>query len=69
MFIFESRAAAILFKKEREGFEFILSILEIAAWEVLIFLARSRWESFLARRFSIICLAIKYSVSDSFHAF
>ncbi len=64
----DPRADAILLRKEREGLAFMLSMREMAAWEVLTFLARSRWDIFFASRFSIICLATRYSASDSFQA-
>ena len=47
------RAVEMRFNREREGLAFMASMREMAAWEVLTFLARSRWDIFLARRASI----------------
>lgn len=65
----ESRASAILFKREREGFAVIVSIREITAWVVLSFLAKALCDIFFAVLFSMSFLASKYSVSDSSHSF
>ena len=48
-----SRALAILLSRDKEGFPFIPSILDIAACDVFTFSAKSLWESFLDNLASI----------------